>query len=217
MSNQHFGKDEPKQPSPGNSPAISAPAALRNREVIADALGGFLPEQGSILELASGTGEHVCLFAERYDRLTWQATDMEPTRLESIAAHASKVSLPNLLPPRHLNVTETDWHAMSADVIIAINLLHVAPKAVSDAVLRGAAQVLGPGGVLCIYGPFTLNGVFNTDSNRQFNDYLREQNPEWGLRDIADIDAIAEGLSMVRTALQDMPANNFLVVYQVPE
>ncbi|MGB3312883.1 MAG: DUF938 domain-containing protein [Albidovulum sp.] len=217
MSNLEFGKDEPKQPSPGNSREISAPAALRNREVIADVLGGFLPEQGNVLELASGTGEHVCLFAERFDRLTWQATDMDPSRLESIAARASKASLPNLLPPRYLNVTETDWHAMSANVIVAINLFHVAPKAVSGAVLSGAAQVLGPGGVLCIYGPFTLNGVFNTDSNREFNDYLREQNPEWGLRDIADIDAIAEGLDMVRTALQDMPANNFLVVYQLPE
>ena len=169
-----------------------------------------------MLELASGTGEHVCLFADRFKRLTWQPTDVDAARLSSIAAHASQVALPNLFAPRHLDVTEPDWHALSVDAILAINLLHVAPEIVSEAVLTGAAQVLRPGGVLCLYGPFTQNGVFNTDSNRQFNDYLREQNPEWGLRDIATLDSLAMQGGLERIALRDMPANNNFVVYRFP-
>jgi SAM-dependent methyltransferase len=216
MSTSKFGADEPKQPPNPNSPQISAPAALRNREVIADAIGRFLPNQGNVLELASGTGEHICLFAERFDHLTWQPSEMESSRLDSISAYVSAKSLPNLALPRYLNVADTDWHATKADAIIAINLLHVAPESVSSAVLNGAAQVLRPGGILLLYGPFTVNGVFNAESNRHFDEYLRQQNTAWGLRDIADLDRISRTVGLKRLSLLDMPANNYLVVYELP-
>ena len=214
MSTLKFGDDEPKQSLNRSNRAISAPAALRNRKIIADALGSYLPEKGNILELASGTGEHISLFAERFLRLTWQPSEMDPSRIDSITAYGLKKSLPNLKPPLHLDVVETDWHSMQADAIIAINLLHVAPESVSDAVFRGASSVLRPNGVLILYGPFTRNGLFNAESNEQFHNYLREQDPAWGLRDIAQLDRFAEVAGLGNAILQDMPANNYIAAFR---
>jgi SAM-dependent methyltransferase len=216
MSTSKFRADEPKQLPNAGSPAISAPAALRNREVIAEAIGAFLPRKGDVLELASGTGEHISLFAQRFDRLKWQPSELDPSRLDSIGAYVAAAALPNLADPVFLNVSETDWHIREADVILAINLLHVAPKSVSSAVLTGAAQVLRPGGMLILYGPFKLNGAFNAESNRDFDLYLRDSNPAWGLRNIADLDADAQDIGLARVALMDMPANNYLAVYRKP-
>lgn len=214
MSTIDYAEDEPKNPPDSGSQKISAPAALRNREVIADAIGEFLPKQGKVLELASGTGEHICLFAQRFANLKWQPTDMDPSRLASIESHAAAEQLPNLAGPVSLNVAEDTWYSWEADVILAINLLHVAPKSVTRAVMSGASNVLLGGGTLIFYGPFMLNGTFSTESNRQFDLYLREKNPEWGLRDIADLDRAANAVGLARVALIDMPANNNLVVFQ---
>jgi SAM-dependent methyltransferase len=142
---------------------------------------------------------------------------MDSSRLASIRAYAAATALPNLAEPVFLNVSEKNWHTREADVILAINLLHVAPKSVSNALLTGAALVLRPGGVLILYGPFMLNGTFNAESNRQFDLYLRDKNLAWGLRDIADLDEVANSSGLARAALVDMPANNHLAVYQKRE
>jgi hypothetical protein len=212
-----FRADEPAPLPNSHSSAISAPAALRNRKVISAAIGAFLPPQGDVLELASGTGEHISLFARRYCRLMWQPSEMEQSRLDSIEAYVAAAALPNLAEPLFLDVSKTDWHSLRAHVILAINLLHVAPKSVSGAVMFGAAKVLRPGGILILYGPFKLNGAFNAESNRDFDLYLRESHPEWGLRDIAGLDADAKAVGLGREALLDMPANNHLAVYRRPD
>lgn len=214
MSTSKFRADEPKRSSDSGSPEISAPAALRNRQAIVDAIGDLLPKRGNVLELASGTGEHICFFAQRFDQLSWQPSEMDSSRLDSIRAYSAATALPNLSEPVFLDVSEASWHTREADVILAINLLHVAPKSVSSAVLTGAAKVLKPSGILILYGPFMLNAAFNSESNRLFDLYLRDQNPAWGLRDIADLDEVAGDVGLTRDALLDMPANNFLAAYR---
>ncbi len=192
--------------------ALSSPAALRNRDAIRDALAGLLPPHGLVLEIGSGTGEHVTHFAAAFPSLIWQPSDPDPDAIASINAHAEPLGLANLRMPLRIDARETGWPPAQADVIYCANVIHIAPWAVAEGLLMGAARGLSVGGMLLLYGPFMRGGAHTAPSNAQFDAALRAQDPEWGVRDLDAVAATAaeHGLSLSGTI--EMPANNLIVV-----
>jgi SAM-dependent methyltransferase len=135
-----------------------APAFERNHEPIREVLARELPATGTVLEIASGTGQHGCAFASAFPDLCWQPTDPDPTSIASIAAWRDELGLPNLLPPVRLDVTEP-WPVTAADVILCINMIHIAPWEAALALFAGAGRLLAPGALLYLYGPYRFDGL----------------------------------------------------------
>jgi SAM-dependent methyltransferase len=199
-------------PQPGD--ALVAPAVVRNREPILAVLQRVLPERGTVLEIASGSGEHAVFFAGALPGLTWQPTDRDPAALRSIAAHRAAAGLPNLLPPIELDAATPSWPVAAVDAIVAINIVHIAPWEATEGLIAGAARVLAPEGVLYLYGPYRENGVHTAPSNAVFDESLRARNPAWGVRDVGEVAALArlQGLDLVERV--PMPANNLSLVFR---
>jgi hypothetical protein len=189
-----------------------APAALRNLAPIAAVLADWLPERGTMLEVASGTGEHVVAFARRFANLTWQPSDAHDDALASIAAWSTAAALDNLRPPVRLDAASGDWPIERADAIVAINMVHISPWAASLGLIEGASRLLGRGAPLILYGPGIERDVDTAPSNLDFDADLRRRNPEWGLRDVAAFEAEAarRGLDLVER--RAMPANNVMLL-----
>ena len=189
----------------------SAPAALRNREAIAEVLGDWLPASGLVLELASGTGEHVVHFASRFPRLEWQPSDPDASALASIAAWRTQAGFANLRAPIHIDACDADWPIPHAAAILSINMVHISPWEASLGLLDGAARLLPPGAPLILYGPWIVEGIDTEPSNLSFDLNLKARDPRWGLRSVATFaeEAAARGLSLVD--LRDMPANNVML------
>jgi SAM-dependent methyltransferase len=192
----------------------SAPAALRNREPIAQVLSDWLPKSGLVLEIASGTGEHAVHFAAGLPEVTWQPTDRDAAALASIVAHRASARLPNLLPPLALDAASPAWPVARADAVVSINMIHIAPWTAAVGLMAGAGRVLVPGGVLYLYGPFREDGRHTAPSNAAFDADLKARNPQWGVRDLAEVAALAgrHGLDLVERIA--MPANNLSVVFR---
>jgi SAM-dependent methyltransferase len=195
-------------------PRFYRPHVPRNRDPILDVLRRVLPAQGLVLEIASGSGEHGVHFAKGLPALTWQPTDPDAAALASIAAHRADAALPNLLAPLRLDVTAESWPVERADALLCINMIHISPWAASEALFAGAARVLRPGGIVYLYGPYRIDGRHTAPSNEAFDAQLRAQNAAWGVRDLADVTALAKscGLAFVETVA--MPANNLSVVFR---
>jgi SAM-dependent methyltransferase len=191
---------------------LKFPATQRNRDPILARLKEVLPKSGTVLEIASGSGEHVVHFARALPELTFQPSDIRPEHLESIAAWIGSSGVPNILPPIFLDVTAETWPIERADAVISINMIHIAPWAATEGLLRGAARVLNSGAVLYLYGPYKRGGRHTADSNQAFDAQLRAQNPEWGVRDLDDVAALAGEMGFGAPAITDMPANNLSVV-----
>lgn len=155
------------------------PAAERNKEPILEVLRRVLPPQGLVLEVASGSGQHVAHFAAALPHLTWQPTDLTDGLFPSIAAHC--IGLPNVRPPLVLDASNPDAWPVTCPVaaVLVSNMTHISPWAATQDLIKGAGRLLAPGGVLCIYGPFKLEGAFTSDSNEAFHQQLRASNPEW--------------------------------------
>ncbi len=194
---------------------LHAPAALRNREAIAEVLARELPESGQVLEIASGSGEHIVSFAVYFPALRWQPSDPDPAARASIAAWGAEAPPPNLLPPLDLDASAPDWPVPSADAIVCINMTHIAPWAATLGLLDGAARLLPVGAPLIVYGPFVLSGIETAPSNNAFDAQLKRMDPRFGLRAVEDIDAEAAGRGFTRTACHAMPANNLILVYRL--
>lgn len=188
--------------------ALVSPAVARNRDAILDVVRRALPPSGTVLEVASGSGEHAVHFAAALPGLHWQPTDPAPAALRSIAAHARVASLPNLRPPLVLDAASPSWPVERADAIVAINMVHIAPWAATEGLMAGAARVLPPDGLLYLYGPFILDGAHVSSSNADFDADLRARDPAWGVRAVEDVARIAaaQGLRLVDRVV--MPANN---------
>jgi hypothetical protein len=195
-----------------DNPRRYAPATLRNREPILAMLRKFLPPSGTVLEIASGSGEHAVFFAGALPGITWQPSDPVAPARASVDAHAADAALPNLLPALALDVTAPDWPIARADALLCCNMIHIAPWAATLGLMAGAARVLAQGAPLMLYGPFIQAGVKTAYSNDDFDADLRRRDPEWGLRDLGTVAAAAEGFT--REAVLPMPANNLFVVFR---
>ena len=191
-----------------------APATGRNREPIAAVLTEELPETGLVLEVASGSGEHAVHFARTYPRLEWQPSDPDPHALESIAAWRDEAELDNLRAPVLLDASASDWPLRRADAVLCINMVHISPVAATEGLVAGAAQLLTPGAPLILYGPYFDAEVETAPSNLAFDLDLKARNPEWGLRSVEWLDALAAAHGFARTRRVVMPANNLTLVYR---
>lgn len=192
----------------------SAPAALRNRELIADVLAGWLPATGSVLEIASGTGEHVVHFAARFPALEWQPSDVHEEALRSIAAWRAEIGLSNVRPPVELDVSSAPWPIERADAVLNINMVHISPWAASLGLLDGAAAILSAGAALTLYGPWLSDEIETAASNLAFDAQLKSVDPSWGLRRVEDFSNEAEARGFALAEKQPMPANNLMLLFR---
>jgi SAM-dependent methyltransferase len=199
-------------PDPSDARRFS-PSTARNRDPILDVLKQALPASGLVLEIASGTGEHAVHFAAHLPALAWQPTDADPVARESIAAWRAASSLPNVRPPLALDVLAERWPVARADAVVCINMIHIAPWAAAEALIRGTARILPSGGVFFLYGPFRREGRHTAPSNEAFDYDLRRRNPEWGIRDLEDVAKLATANGLAMTRVVAMPANNLSVVF----
>jgi len=190
----------------------SAPHVARNAGPIAEVLRDVLPGCGLVLEVASGTGEHSLHFAREFPNLRWQPSDPEPAALRSIEAWRREAGLTNLLPAVALDARAAEWPVEAADAILCINMIHISPWAATEGLMRGAGRILAPGAPLYLYGPFRRAGVETAPSNAAFDASLRVRDPEWGLRDLEDVVAEAEGQGFRLETVVPMPANNVSAV-----
>ena len=198
--------------APATSPWRSAPAALRNREPIADILQEWLPKRGLVLEIASGTGEHAVFLAERFPQLEWQPSDTHPSALASISAWRDEAGLSNLRAPLAIDASEPQWPIGRSDAVLNINMVHISPWASALGLLDGAARLLPHGGPLILYGPWLTDDMETAPSNLEFDEDLKRRDPEWGLRRVEDFAAAASDRSLELERTRPMPANNLMLL-----
>jgi SAM-dependent methyltransferase len=194
--------------------ALTSPSVARNRDPILAVLRRVLPLAGTVLEIASGTGEHAVHFAAALPHLKWQPSDQDEQALRSIAAHRALSGLPNLLAPLSLDAAAPEWPVAQADAVVAINMVHISPWRVTQGLMAGAGWVLPPGGVLYLYGAYKENGIHTAPSNDTFDADLRSRNPEWGIRDLEAVADLAGGHGLTLVERIPMPANNLSLVFR---
>jgi SAM-dependent methyltransferase len=192
---------------------LVSPSAERNKSPIGEVLAQILPAQGLVLEVASGTGQHIVHFARLMPHLAWQPTDQDAGCLRSIASWLAAEAPTNVHAPLSLDVHVEPWPVASAAAVISINMIHIAPPSASEALFRGARSVLSRGGVLFLYGPFRQHGRHTSASNESFDRQLREQNPEWGVRNLDDVAALAAGEEFDLDEIRAMPAKNLALIF----
>jgi hypothetical protein len=198
----------------GGAERRHAPAAARNVAPITAVLADWLPAAGTVVELASGTGEHVVAFARAFPHLHWQPSDVHPQALASIAAWVAAEGGENIDRPLALDVAAGEWPIALADAVLSINLVHISPWESSLGLLDGAQRLLGPGAPLIFYGPWIERGVEPAPSNMAFDEDLRSRDPQWGLREVEAFaaEAAARGLDLVDRRV--MPANNLMLLFR---
>ena len=192
----------------------SAPAALRNREPIAEVLRDWLPPSGLVLEIASGTGEHAAHFARAFPDLEWQPSDIEPLALASIEHWRRESDLANLRGPIELDASRRDWPVDFADAVLSINMVHISPWDSALGLIACSARMLPEGGALILYGPWKKEGVETAPSNLAFDADLKRRNPEWGLRLVEEFAAAAEQAGLALEDEREMPANNRMLLFR---
>ncbi len=195
---------------------LFSPSAARNREPILQALKSILPLHGAALEIASGTGEHVVHFAQGLPGWRFQPTEFDETSRRSVAAWIAHEGLTNVAPPVPLDARADHWDVEATapfDAILSLNMIHIAPWAAAAGLFRGAGRVLRLGGVLFLYGPFKEAGAHTAPSNVAFDESLRSRNPDWGVRDIQDLQKLANENGLTLRERQAMPANNQSLVF----
>ncbi|PTW60386.1 uncharacterized protein DUF938 [Breoghania corrubedonensis] len=199
-------------PGTGNLPPFSQ-AAENNKGPIGDVLRDVFANACSVLEIASGTGQHANHMARMMPHLTWQPSDLSEN-MPGLAARHALDAPPNLLPPIELDISRHPWPVARVDAIFAANCLHIVSWPLVKAFFAGAGQTLATGGTLAVYGPFKYGGAFTTESNRDFDTFLRARDPQAGIRDIEAVDELARerGLTLERDCA--LPANNQLVVWR---
>ncbi|ACK68812.1 protein of unknown function DUF938 [Gloeothece citriformis PCC 7424] len=195
-----------------------APATERNRDPILKVLQEVLPSTGNILEIASGTGEHAVYFAPHFAPRQWLPSDPNPMLRESINAWQQYYQVDNMSPALTLEVCEPVWDVETENraitAIICINMIHISPPQASLGLMAGAGRILPSGGILYLYGAYKQEGKHTSPSNEDFDRFLKQQNPDWGVRDLEEvvIQAKNQGLNLIKTV--QMPANNLSVVFQ---
>jgi SAM-dependent methyltransferase len=188
-------------------------AADRNQDPILAVLRSVLPERGTVLEIASGTGQHVCHFAKALGGIHWQPTEPDAASREALAIRVREAGLQNIAPPEALDVLAALWPVSGQfDAVLCINMIHISPWPATAALLRGAALRLVPQGKLVLYGPFLEKGTA-APSNLEFDASLKQRNPEWGLRQLEEVTRLAATCGLQLQQVVRMPANNLSVVF----
>jgi hypothetical protein len=194
---------------------LSAPAAARNRGPILDVLREELPAEGLVLEIASGTGEHVAHFAQNLPALTFQPSDPDARARASIGAWIAATGLANMRPPLELDVRRTPWPLARADALVCINMIHISPWEATESLFATAAGLLPDGAPLVTYGPYKREGAHTAPSNVEFDASLRAMNPAWGVRDLETVAACAAKTGFSAPRIVEMPANNLTLVFRL--
>jgi hypothetical protein len=217
LSSGHKGRPDR---SPGAA-RLSSPAYEANHQPILEVVRSEIADRpGDVLEIGSGPGQHIALFARAFsDHVFWPSDPMDAHR-QSTAAWCAHFQTGNVMPPISLDAAADDWRlgspnhppASKLSGMICINVLHITPWSVAQGILRGAGKHLGEEGVLLVYGPFSVDGAHTATSNARFDASLRAENPEWGVRDTGKIGREAEKHGLVLTKMVDMPVNNFVLV-----
>lgn len=189
-----------------------APAAMRNRGAIAETLRGQLPVSGLVLEVASGSGEHRAYFAQEFAALDWQPSDPDAAARLSIASWCDGMA--NVRAPIHVDAAAADWPVDSADAVLCINMVHIAPWAATSGLMAGAATLLDKGAPLILYGPFRRADSATAPSNEAFDQSLKSRDPRWGLRTVEEVSAVAGSVGLAFDKLFEMPANNLILVFR---
>jgi SAM-dependent methyltransferase len=191
-----------------------APATARNREPILDVLRPRLPEEGLVLEVASGSGEHVAHFAAALPGLTFQPSDPSAVARASIDDWAATSGLANIRPAVALDAEAPAWPIERADAVLCSNMIHIAPWSAAVGLIAGAARILPSEGTLYLYGPYRRGGRHTSPSNDAFDRELRGQDPAWGVRDIEAVTELAATHGFEEPEVIDMPANNLSLVFR---
>lgn len=191
-----------------------APAAARNRQPILDVLRRHLPEQGLVLEFASGTGEHVVHFAQALPALSFQPSDPDEHARASIDEWARTRGLANVRPALALDAAAARWPVDRADAIVCINMIHISPWEATVGLIGGAARTLSAGGMLYLYGPYRRAARPTAPSNDAFDRDLKARDPAWGLRRLEDVAALAATHGFAAPVVVEMPANNLSLIFR---
>jgi SAM-dependent methyltransferase len=215
-----FGKDgRPVEPDG----RLDAAAFHRNHAPIWDVLQAFLAgKSGEVLEAGSGTGQHVVHFARQTPDIVWWPSDLNERHLASIEAWRAHSGLTNIRAPLRVDLTDSAWCPQMHDgsgpgellAVFCANVIHIAPWHVAEGLFAGAARYLRADGRLFLYGPFKRGGKHTAMSNAVFDTSLREQDAEWGVRDIVDLEKLAQGVGLRLAETHDMPANNMILSFQ---
>lgn len=206
-------------PAPDRSSSrLFASATSRNRDAILEVLTRVVPAGAHVLEIASGTGEHATFLAERLPVASWQPTDPDPDSRASIDAWTAHLHASHVLPPLALDVTADPWPTgptpRPTDVVVCINMIHIAPWSACLALLDGASAALTSHGSLYLYGPYRRAGAHTAPSNAAFDASLRARDPAWGIRDLETVTAEAAGRGLRLDSVVEMPANNLSVLFR---
>ena len=201
----------------GEDARRSAPAALRNREPIAEVLAEWLPRKGVVLEVASGTGEHAIWFAGHFPDIDWQPSDTHSDALASIDGWREDAGLPNVRKPVLIDASNPDWPIERADAVLNINMAHISPWGASIGLIEGAKRILPVGGALILYGPWLRDDIETVASNLAFDADLKARDPQWGLRRVEDFEAAARARGFVLVESRRMPANNLMLLFRLTE
>jgi SAM-dependent methyltransferase len=193
---------------------LDFPATHRNGEPIFGVLSRVMPREGLVLEIGSGSGQHVVRFAKGLPKLRFQPTDPDPDHVASIDAWRAHEEADNVLPALHLDATKLPWPLERADAIYCANVIHISPWEVALSILEGASRVLPPEGLLFFYGPFMRGGAHTAPSNERFDESLRSRDPRWGVRDLTEVSDAARDVGLHRREVVDMPANNLSVIFR---
>jgi cyclopropane fatty-acyl-phospholipid synthase-like methyltransferase len=188
-------------------------SCVQNRDPILAVLRALFADRRHVLEIGSGTGQHAVYFAPELPHLAWQTADV-PQHHAGIRAWLDDAALPNVLPPLALDANDTSWHGGRYDAVFSANTLHIMSWPEVELFFAGVGEVLEPGGVLAVYGPFNYNGAFTSESNARFDAWLKARDPASGVRDFEAVDALARARGLM--LLQDiaMPANNRMLVWR---
>ena len=215
-----FGQDGRPVPSDGR---LDAAAYHRNHQAIAAVLAPYLAgKSGDVVEAGSGTGQHVVDLATRHPDIIWWPSDLNEAHLKSINAWRAHAGLQNIRSPLRIDLSDSQWCPEMHDgsgpakllAVFCANVVHIAPWRVAEGLFAGAARYLRADGRLFLYGPFKRDGKHTALSNAVFDASLRERDPEWGVRDIADVEKLAAGVGLVLMETAEMPANNLILVFE---
>lgn len=214
-----FGTDG--LPPPLSDGRLDAPAFHRNHEAIWSAIAGFLAgKHGHILEIGSGTGQHAVTYARQSPHLVWWPSDIQVSHLDSIAAWQRAAGLANLRDPQRIDLMDPNWtfaadaRAGALTAMLCINVLHISPWCVTQNLMSGAGRYLNDGGRLLLYGPFMRDGQHSAPSNAAFDATLKARNPDWGVRDIRDLNSLAHDNGLTPCESVAMPANNLVLAFE---